>query len=140
MTCDSPKLKQWEARRTDLRPLNLPGNGACYTVAMRDDTEFRRAADAALDGLKQHLIEREEESGSEFEVEEQGGVLNVLFEQPGGKFVITPNAPVRQIWISALATSFKLDWDSRMEKFIYPRTGETLITLVDRLIEEKRDH
>ena len=107
---------------------------------MRDDAEFRRAAEAALDGLKQHLIEREEEPGAVFEVEEQEGALNVLFEQPSAKFVITPNAPVRQIWISALATSFKLDWDIRMEKFIYPRTGETLITLVDRLIEEQRDH
>lgn len=107
---------------------------------MRDDVEFRRAAEAALDGLKQHLIEREEEPGAAFEVEEQAGVLNVLFEQPAGKFVITPNTPVRQIWISALATSFKLDWDSRMEKFIYPRTGETLITLMDRLIEQQRDH
>ncbi len=107
---------------------------------MRDDVEFRRAADAALDGLKQHLIEREEEPGAAFEVEEQAGALNVLFEQPPAKFVITPNAPVRQIWISALAASFKLDWDSRMEKFIYPRTGETLITLLDRLIEEHRDH
>ncbi len=107
---------------------------------MRDDVEFRRAAEAALDGLKQHLIEREEEPGAAFEVEEQAGVLNVLFEQPPGKFVITPNTPVRQIWISALATSFKLDWDSRMEKFIYPRTGETLITIMDRLIEQQRDH
>lgn len=107
---------------------------------MRDDVEFRRAAEAALDGLKQHLIEREEEPGAAFEVEEQVGALNVLFEQPSGKFVVTPNAPVRQIWISALATSFKLDWDRRMEKFIYPRTGETLITLVDRLVEEQRDH
>jgi CyaY protein len=105
-------------------------------MAIQDELEFRRAAEAALDGLKQHLIEREEDAESGFEVEEQGGVLNVLFEQPGGKFVITPNTPVRQIWISALATSFKLDWDQKMEKFILPRTGEPLITLVDRLIAE----
>lgn len=103
---------------------------------MQDELEFRRAAEAALDGLKQHLIEREEDAEAGFEVEEQNGVLNVLFEELGGKFVITPNTPVRQIWISALSTSFKLDWDPTMEKFLLPRTGESLIPLVDRLIAE----
>ena len=73
---------------------------------MQDETEFRRACDAAIEALKQHLIAREEADDSGFEVEEQNGVLNVLFEEPPGKFVVTPNSPVRQIWISALSTSF----------------------------------
>ena len=103
---------------------------------MQDELEFRRAAEVALAALKQHLIEREEDADAGFEVEEQGGVLNVLFEEPPGKFVITPNTPVRQIWISALSTSFKLDWDQKLEKFLLPRTGELLIPLVDRLIAE----
>ena len=103
---------------------------------MQDENEFRRAAEAAIESLKQHLIAREEESESGFEVEEQGGALNVLFEEPGGKFVVTPNTPMRQIWISALATSFKLDWDATAQKFILPRSGEALIPLLDRLIEE----
>lgn len=103
---------------------------------MQNELEFRRAAGTALDSLKRHLIAREEDQLAAFEVEEQSGVLNILFEEPGARFVITPNAPLRQIWISALATSFKLNWDSRMEQFILPRTGETLITLVDRLIGE----
>jgi CyaY protein len=70
-------------------------------------------------------------------VEGQGGVLNVLFEEPAGKFVITPNTPVRQIWISALSTSFKLDWDAAASAFVLPRTGEHLMALVDRLIDEQ---
>lgn len=101
---------------------------------MLDEQGFRRSVEAALEGLKKHLIEREEEGG--FEAEEQNGVLHVLFDDPPGKFVITPNMPVHQIWISALSTSFKLDWDEKMEKFILPKTGEPLITLVDRLIAE----
>ena len=98
--------------------------------------EFRRLAEIALDSLMQHLIAREEEAGAGFEVEQQGGVLNVEFEEPAGKFVITPNAPVRQIWISALSTSFKLDWDAAAAAFTLPRTGEHLVALVDRLIAE----
>lgn len=108
----------------------------CYTEAMLDELEFRRLAETALDALKQHLITREEDDDAGFEVEEQNGVLNVTFEEPAGKFVITPNTPVRQIWISALSTSFKLDWDPAGSAFILPRTAEQLTPLIDRLIQE----
>jgi iron donor protein CyaY len=103
---------------------------------MVDELEFRRFAEVALEELKQHLFEREEDADAGFEVEEQNGVLNVVFEEPAGKFVITPNTPVQQIWISALSTSFKLDWDGAAAVFVLPRTGETLTPLVDRLIAE----
>jgi CyaY protein len=103
---------------------------------MLDESEFRNLVEVALLDLKQHLYELEEEDNAGFEVEEQNGVLNVTFEEPAGKFVITPNAPVRQIWISALSTSFKLDWDPETKAFVLPRTGEALVPLVDRLIHE----
>jgi iron donor protein CyaY len=103
---------------------------------MQDELEFRRNAEAALEALKQHLIDLEEEADAGFEVEEQNGVLNVLFEEPAGKFVITPNTPIRQIWISALSTSFKLDWSPEGSAFVLPRTGEALTPLVERLIGE----
>jgi CyaY protein len=103
---------------------------------MHDEQQFRRAAEAALDGLKRHLIAREQDEQADFEVEEQSGVLNILFDDPGARFVITPNAPVRQIWISALSTSFKLDWNPATGAFVLARTGELLIALVDRLIGE----
>lgn len=101
-----------------------------------DELAFRKLVEIALDSLKQHLILLEEEEDAGFEVEEQNGVLNVVFEEPAGKFVITPNTPVRQIWISALSTSFKLDWDEKASAFVLPRTGEPLMTLVDRLIAD----
>jgi CyaY protein len=101
---------------------------------MLDETTFRRHCDGAMDALKKSLIEAEEEGG--FEVEEQGGVLNILFEEPPGKFVITPNTPARQIWISALSTSFKLDWSDAAGAFVLPKTGETLLAVVDRVIKE----
>jgi CyaY protein len=103
---------------------------------MMDESQFRRVAEAALDSLLQHLIAREE-SEAGFEVDEQGGVLKVAFEEPAGQFVITPNAAVWQIWISALSTSFKLDWDEAASAFILARTGEHMMALVDRLIGEQ---
>jgi iron donor protein CyaY len=101
---------------------------------MLDELTFRRNADAALDALKNSLITAEE--GGEFEVEENHGALNVLFEEPPGKFVITPNAPVRQIWISALSTSFKLDWSDEASDFVLLKDKTTFRPLVARLINQ----
>ncbi|HYK35264.1 iron donor protein CyaY [Alloacidobacterium sp.] len=101
---------------------------------MLDELTFRRHADAAIESLKKSLIAAEEEGG--FEAEEQNGVLNVVFDEPPGKFVITPNTPVRQIWISALSTSFKLDWADEAQGFILQKDGTLLKPLIARLINQ----
>jgi CyaY protein len=101
---------------------------------MLEELDFRRKSEAAIDALKQDLIAAEEDA--DIEVEEQNGVLYVVFEEPPGKFVITPNAPVRQIWISALATSFKLDWSEASNDFVLEKTGERLKPLVARLVNQ----
>jgi len=101
---------------------------------MLDELSFRNHADSALAALKQSLYAAEEDG--DFEVEEQSGVLNVIFEV-GTKFVFTPNAPVRQIWISALTTSFKLDWDDTAQAFVLPQTGESLLALSARLLSQQ---
>jgi frataxin len=98
-----------------------------------DDQQFRRAADSAMEDLKRSLLAAEE--NADFEVEEQAGVLNVVFDDPPAKFVITPNSPVRQIWISALSTSFKLDYVDGAFKLA--KTGEGLKELVSRLVNEQ---
>jgi CyaY protein len=99
---------------------------------MMDENEFRKNADAALESLKQSLITAGE--SADFEVEDQSGALHVSFDD-GTRFVISPNAPVRQIWISALATSFKLDWLNK--DFVLAKTGEGLKTLMARLINQQ---
>ncbi|MFZ0802685.1 MAG: iron donor protein CyaY [Terriglobales bacterium] len=101
---------------------------------MLDEIAFRNHADAALDSLKQSLITAEE--SADIEVEDQNGALQVSFED-GTRFVISPNAPVRQIWISALATSFKLDWSENARGFVLTKTGEGLKALATRLINQQ---
>ena len=103
--------------------------------SMMDEQEFRRRADAALAALKAALITAEETA--EMEVEDQAGALHISFDEPPGRFVISPNAPVRQIWISALSTSFKLDWSDAAQGFVLEKTGEGLKPLVARLINEQ---
>jgi frataxin-like iron-binding protein CyaY len=62
--------------------------------------------------------------------------MNVIFENGSSKFVVTPNTPVRQIWISAQATSFKLEWSENAKAVVLPKTGEALIPLTERLLRE----
>ncbi|MFL6438245.1 MAG: iron donor protein CyaY [Terriglobales bacterium] len=102
---------------------------------MLDELDFRRKADAAIENLKKSLILAEDQAA--IEIEEQNGVLVVIFDEPRAKFVITPNAPVRQIWISALSTSFKLDWSETQNAFVLPKTGESLKPLIERLVNEQ---
>lgn len=101
---------------------------------MIDESTFRRVSDQALEILKQSLFRAEEEGG--FEAEEKNGVLNVLFEDESAKFVFTPQTPVRQIWISARSTSFKLEWSAETSTFILAKTGESLLPLTERLLRE----
>jgi len=100
-----------------------------------DEQAFRRQADTSLEALKRSLYEAEGEA--DFEVEENSGALHIAFEEPPAKFIVSPNAPVRQIWISALSTSFKLDWSESKQDFELTRTGEGLKQLVGRLINEQ---
>lgn len=104
-------------------------------MSLIDEATFRRESDRALEALKQSLIGAEDESGS-FEFEDNNGVMNVIFENGTSKFVVTPNTPVRQIWISALATSFKLEWIETSGAFTLLKTGEALKPLVERLLRE----
>lgn len=95
------------------------------------DQEFAARADEALESLQRGLMELADREG--FEVELQGGVLNIFFEEPAEtRFVVSPNAPVRQMWVSALVRSFKLPWSA--ERGIFELEGETLTALIERLI------
>jgi CyaY protein len=95
------------------------------------EQEFRVKSDDALQQARRDLLPLADEQG--FEVELQNGVLDVVFEEPRpAKFVVSPNAPVRQIWISAMSRSFKLAWDGSA----FALNGETLTVLLTRLIRE----
>jgi iron donor protein CyaY len=100
-----------------------------------DEQDFRHRADASLEALKRSLYAAEGDAN--FEVEENAGALHISFDEPPAKFVISPNSPVRQIWISALSTSFKLDWSEDKNDFVLGKTGEGLKALVARLINQQ---
>ena len=99
-----------------------------------DELEFRKRSDEAFASLKKSLYAAEDDA--DLEVEDQSGALHISFED-GARFVVSPNAPVRQIWISALTTSFKLDWSDTEQDFVLVKTGERLKPLVGRLVSQQ---
>src|ERR687887_375196 len=95
------------------------------------ESEFRSNCDTAFEKLNRALGIVAEEYDAE--VLFQNNVLSIEIEDPNpGKIVISPQAPTRQIWISAQSTSFKLDWSG--SAFVLPSTGETLNQLLGRLL------
>ena len=95
------------------------------------EQEFRIKSDEALQQARRGLM-RLADADAGFELELQNGVLNLVFEAPSEtKFVVSPNAPVRQIWVSAMGKSYKLAWAPEQSAFAI--NGETLTQLLDRL-------
>ena len=103
---------------------------------MLSEQDFRLKADLALEQAQQALLPLADDEG--FEVELQNGVLQIVFEEPSAaKFVVSPNAPVRQIWVSAMSRSSKLSWAD--ERATFALDGETLDALLNRLTRQFLD-
>jgi iron donor protein CyaY len=99
-------------------------------MASLTEQDFRVQSDVALEDARRALLPLADDEG--FEIELQNGVLNLIFEEPSDmKFVVSPNAPVRQIWVSAMARSYKLSWAP--EKQAFALDGEVLTQLLERL-------
>jgi iron donor protein CyaY len=98
------------------------------------EAEFRTQCDDIFNRLNRALDVVAEKYDAEILL--QNSVLSIEIEEPNpGKIVISPQAPTRQIWISAQSTSFKLDWSG--SAFVFPATRETLHQLIGRLVGEQ---
>jgi iron donor protein CyaY len=100
-----------------------------------DDQLFRNRADAALADLYRRLTRASEELG--FEADFNSGAMSIEFEDPPGKFVVSPNAPVHQIWVSAHSRSFKLEWEDARAAFVLPSTKQTLVEMMGAAIGQQ---
>lgn len=100
---------------------------------MLDEAVFRHAADNAIDDLFRALTRAAD--SHDFDTDLNNGALTIEFDDPPAKFVVSPNAPVRQIWVSAHSRSFKLDWNG--DEFAMPGSGESLRSLMSSHISEQ---
>jgi CyaY protein len=97
-----------------------------------DEAVFQRRADEALRNLFVALTTAGD--AHDFEADFNAGALTVEFEEPPGKFVVSPNSPVRQIWVSANVKSYKLDWSDSAGDFVLAASGQTLRDLMSEAI------
>jgi iron donor protein CyaY len=103
---------------------------------MLAEHDFQKKADALFDDLKKRLLNLGD--AHDFDVEGESGKLEVIFEEPApARFVISPNTPIREIWVSALSTSFKLSWSEARNAFILEKTGEDLYGVMSRVISQQ---
>jgi iron donor protein CyaY len=102
---------------------------------MLGEQEFQKKADESLQALCSRLAEASEDY--DFDVDMNSGALAIEFEEPKEKFVVSPNSPVRQIWVSAHVRSFKLDWEPARGAFVLPETGQTLEELMVEAVAKR---
>ena len=104
---------------------------------MLTEQEFKVACDQALESLYKSLVRASEESA--FDPDMNSGALSISFEEtsPLAKFVISPQTPVRQIWVSAQSKSFKFDWNVERGKFVLPGTGQSLKEMLSAAITQQ---
>ncbi len=103
---------------------------------MISEADFRDYVTEALEDLEDRVGPISEEH--DFEVESSEGMLTFIFEKPSAaKFIISPNSPARQIWVSALSTSFKFDWDDEQDSFVLDKTREPFPKVIADLLSRQ---
>ena len=99
---------------------------------MLTDQEFQQHCDAALSDLYSKLAAASDKF--DFDVDMNNGALTVEFEDPRERFVVSPNSPVKQIWVSAHVQSFKFDWNGTA--FVLP-SAQSLEQLMADAIRQR---
>ena len=100
------------------------------------EAEFEQNVERAISELEQAFADLADDR--EIDVEVEGGMLTVTFEDgEPGKFIVSPNSSVRQIWVSARVSSFKFNWSEESGGFVLAGTGEPLKDVMTRLTREQ---
>ena len=100
------------------------------------ETDFQHKAEQTIVELERAFGELAEDR--DLDVQVQGGVLSVSFDEgEPGKFIVSPNSSVRQLWVSARMASYKLDWSDDHNAFTFAATSETAKQLMTRLTREQ---
>ena len=95
-------------------------------------TEHYYTTISTLDDRLSTLID----SGSDLEFERSGDVLTIIFSD-GAKFIVTPNSPVNQLWVSANYEGHRFNFDGARLAWIDEKTGQEFHTYMSRLLSDK---
>lgn len=95
---------------------------------------FLRAAEAALETLESGL-ERAVDAGEiDLEIERQGNVLTLVFDDDS-KIVVNSHAAAREIWVAARAGGFH--YRLLEDRWVDGRSGEELFAALSRLLSQQ---
>jgi CyaY protein len=97
------------------------------------DPAFQRAADATLDAIEAAL-ERAADDGLEVDVERQGNVITLTFDDDS-KIVVNSHSAAQEIWIAARAGGFH--YRQRDGRWIDGRSGDELWAVLSRLVSQQ---
>ena len=101
-----------------------------------DEKDFQRSAEQAISELEAAFSALAD--GREIDIEVEGGVLTVTFEEgEPGKFIVSPNSAAGQLWVSARVSSFKFDPGD--DGFVLAGTRESLRGVMTRLVRDQLD-
>ena len=96
-----------------------------------NDTEFDRAANAALQEIERRL----EACGADLDFElKEGGVLEVEFAD-GSKVIVNRHGAAREIWVAARSGGFHFRWDGAAWRDT--RDGSELFAALSRVASEQ---
>ncbi|HSF24358.1 MAG TPA: iron donor protein CyaY [Blastocatellia bacterium] len=100
------------------------------------EAEFQKNVENAIGQLEASFARLAEDHDLDVQVE--SGVLSVEFDEgEPGKFIVSPNSSVKQLWVSARVSSFKFDWSDETGGFVLAGTGEPLKQVMTRLTRQQ---
>jgi iron donor protein CyaY len=94
------------------------------------DHDFKVECDRTMEDL--HKVLGEASNDYDFDPDMEQGALTITFEKPPARFVVSPQAPVQQLWVSANSRSFKFSWNG--SAFALADTGETIKEMLSKAI------
>jgi len=97
--------------------------------------DFTARYDATITDLETRLTNAIDE-GSAFDYEKNGDVLTIEFED-GERFIVSPNSPVNQLWLSANYAGYRFNWSNEAIGWINEKTAEPLLLQLERALSEK---
>jgi CyaY protein len=74
------------------------------------------------------------DAGSDFDFSRSGDVLAIEFAD-GEKIIVTPQAPMEQLWVSANYSGHRFNWID--EKWVNEKGGEEFTEFLSRIISER---
>jgi CyaY protein len=76
------------------------------------------------------------DSGSDFELDRNGDVLSISFND-GSKFIVSPNSPVSQLWVSANYEGHRFNFREVKGAWFDEKSSDEFLAYLSRLLTEK---